>query len=261
MDRLVVLLSALGLAACSAQTPLQTLELPAALELRLSEAVDVVESLALDRVVLGEPGPWAPVSDIAFLAGGSGELASGPLVFTWSLHSRNLGLTEPVLTEHLEAATAALGRLDLPACEPAHIEVFEVETALANQDDRFNLAREPGAEEVLVGVYDPRSLTPAQAAIVLTPVTPAELGPLVAHELAHHAFEACGLDGDSEAFAELVEGLVRPEPQLTPSRDPVRVAAADPPAALAPARVPPRGYRSVPPRARRARARRLYRGW
>jgi hypothetical protein len=162
-------------------------------------------------------------------------VTAGQLQFSWQLHLRNQGMDHGGIEADLKAAASVLSQAGLNSCDTTVIDIYEIETAFANEAGRFNLAMEPGFGHVLVGVYDPRSLDPGVAAIVLTPVdTAAERRALVAHELAHHTHNACHLSGDSEAFAESIEAVFRE------SRSPERLAAA-------PTRVQPQRPAAAPP--------------
>ncbi len=264
MTRLVPLLSAAALTACA----LQAVELPVTELSDTFEATLAAAELALAAdTAMPDPGrgPWRNVADLAFLPGGGGVIEEGPLRFSWRLNLRNLGLDHDTLEADLQVAAEALGQLDLGVCDVAEIDLYEVETAFANETGRFNLALEPGAGQVLVGVYDPRSLEPGLAAIVLTPLSAAsERRALVAHELAHHAFEACHLEGDSEEFAEGIEALFHgPDHDhhqrvaTAPTRRAAPTATAEEPTVRGVA--PTTAQRARPPAQARVRAARIRR--
>lgn len=232
MSRLGTVLTTLTLSACVAEAvTLPVAELGTTLQASLAAA-----ELALGSTQAPDParGPWEDVADLAFLPGGGGVIAEGALRFSWRLNLRNQGLDHDQLESDLQAAAEVLGALELPGCEFMELDVYEVETAFANEPGRFTLAVAPGAGQVLVGVYDPRSAEPGLGAIVLTPLaSAAERRALVAHELAHHAHYACHLSGDSEDFAESIEALFH-SPQA-----PERLAVAAPVHSRAPARTAP----------------------
>jgi len=265
-------LTTAALTACAAQAvPLTVPKLgPAVGELGTAvEATLVAAEQALARTLPPDPGrgPWRNVADLDFLPGGGGVVEEGPVRFSWRLNLRNQGLDHDTMAAELTAAAQALAGLELQACEVMEIDIYEVETAYANESGRFDLAMEPGAGQVLVGVYDPRNLEPGLAAIVLTPLpSPVERQALVAHELAHQVHNACHLSGDSEAFAERVEALfhsprspdrLASAPAKTPTGSP-GVALEDPPDTGSVA-APPTAVRGRPPAHARARTARLRR--
>ena len=257
MSRLVSVLTPVVLTACAAEAiPLPMQGLAHSLEATLAVAEAALSTAQPDP----QRNTWSNVADLAFLPAGGGVIEEGDLRFTWRFHQRNLGLTHDELASDLQEAARALGALELSECEPTEIDIYEVETDYANEAGRFDLAMEPGAGEVLIGVYDPRSLEPGLAAIVLTPLSSAsDRRALVAHELAHHAHTACHLPGNSEVFAESIEALFHgPNTPKRLAHSPSRAPA--PPAAVTPEPSPkasssrPSPVSGRPPAHARARA-------
>ncbi len=264
MSRIPLMISLLGLTACTLDSASRTdLDLPDELETRLVVAGEALSKLHAAMTPMRgtreqQRDSWAAVDDLVFLDAGNGSIQQGGLRFTWSLYLRNQGLDAATVESDLEAAAGVMGQLDLDACEPTEIEIYEVEAAYANEPGRFNLAQEPARDQQLVGVYDPRSLEPGVAAIMLTNLgSNAAQRALVAHELAHHVHHACGLGGDSEDFAEEIEAAFQkePRPQRVATRAPLSTQNVQNTPAAPIARRPDRPVATRPsPAAARSRA-------
>jgi hypothetical protein len=268
MSRLATVLTTAALTAGAAQAVTLPDELAGTLEDTLAATMAAAETvLAAPAMPNPGRGPWTNVADLAFLPGSGGVIEEGALRFSWRLHLRNLGLDHDGVEADLLLAAQALADLPLQACNVTEIDIYEVETTFANEPGRFDLALEPSVGQVLVGVYDPRSLEPGLAAIVLTPLnSPTERRALVAHELAHHVHTACHLAGDSEEFAESVEALFQtsraperlasaPTGNAPPTRSaPQAVALKDPPSSGG-VTTPPAAVRGKPHAHAHARAR------
>ena len=182
-------------------------------------ACDVHQSLTAveDAFTAG----YAAVDDVDFTEVASGRIERGAIALDWSFQSRDLGWTTfdmergiPASLRRIEALAKDKG-WDTSSCEAVALEVYELESRIANQAGRFELEERPGPDEVLAGVYDPRPFVAGEVAIVLTPTQAvAQRRTLLAHELAHLAHDVCGWPGDSEDFAEEAERMVLERPGI-----------------------------------------------
>ena len=135
MSRIPLMISLLGLPACTLDSASRTdLYLPDELETRLVVAGEALSKLHAAMTPMRgtreqQRDSWAAVDDLVFLDAGNGSIQQGGLRFTWSLYLRNQGLDAATVESDLEAAAGVMGQLDLDACEPTEIEIYEVEAA------------------------------------------------------------------------------------------------------------------------------------